>query len=113
VPITATADFSITKTNTPGVNGELDQSNDNVVSGETVTYTLVVTNNGPDSLSGAIVTDNPSAGLTCPAGGVVTISGNGVPSGSFTVADLTGSGIALGNLANGQSATLTFDCTVN
>ena len=113
VPILATADFSITKTNTPGVNGEVDQSSDTVTSGDTVTYTLVVTNNGPDSLAGAIVTDTPGSGITCPAGNAVTITGSGVPAGSFTLGDLIGAGIALGNLANGESATLTFDCTVD
>lgn len=112
VTITPTADLSVTKTNTPGVNGEVDQSNDSVILGSTVTYTLVVTNNGPDGVSGAIVSDAPGAGLTCTGTNSVNITGNGVPTGSFTVADLTGGGIVLGTLGNGESATLSFDCTV-
>ena len=34
----------ITKTNTPGVNGNVDQTGDTVVSGSNTTYTIVATN---------------------------------------------------------------------
>ncbi len=112
IVVGAVADLAITKTNTPGVNGEVDQAADTVTSGTTTTYTLVVTNNGPDALTGGIVTDTPVSGITCPAGNPITITGNGVPSGSFTVADLT-AGIALGTLANGDAAILTFSCQVD
>ncbi|UNP31603.1 DUF11 domain-containing protein [Lysobacter gummosus] len=110
---TAVADLSITKTNTPTV-GALDQANDTVDSGQATTYTLVVTNDGTTAVTGAVVRDAPGAGITCPAGNAVTISGDGVPAGSFTVADLTGStGIVLGALGAGQRATLSFNCQVN
>jgi uncharacterized repeat protein (TIGR01451 family) len=99
----ATANLSITKDN--GVT--------TVSSGNTLNYTVVVTNNGPDSATGAIVTDIIGAGLTCLATNTVTITGPGAPTGSFTIADLTGSGIALATLANGQTATLTYSCQVN
>lgn len=105
-------DLAITKTNTPGTNGEVDQANDTVTFGATTTYTLTVTNNGPLSVNGALVSDVPGAGLTCPPANPVTITGAGQPSGSFTIADLTGSGIALGNLLVGESTTLTYSCTV-
>ena len=97
------SDLGIAKTN----------STTTVTSSGTTTYVLTVTNNGPSTVSGAIVTDTPGAGITCPAGNTVAISGNGVPGGSYTVANLTGSGIALGTLLNGQSATLTYSCQVN
>jgi uncharacterized repeat protein (TIGR01451 family) len=84
-----------------------------VISGSTVTYSLLVTNNGPDSTTGAIVTDAPGSGITCAAGNAVTITGSGIPAGSFTLANLTGAGITLATLANGQSATLTYACQVN
>jgi uncharacterized repeat protein (TIGR01451 family) len=84
-----------------------------VVSGDSTTYTLTVTNNGPDAAIGAVATDTPGAGITCPAANPVTISGNGVPAGSFTIANLTGAGITLGTLASGQSATLSYSCQVN
>ena len=41
------ADLRLTKTNTPGVNGEVDQAADTVVSGTTTSYSITVTNNGP------------------------------------------------------------------
>ena len=108
-----TADLSITKTNTAGVNGEVDQADDTLTSGDTTTYTLVVTNNGPDTVTGAVVTDVIGNGLTCAPTNVVSISGDGVPAGSFTVADLTGAGITLETLADGESATFTYTCEVN
>ncbi len=113
VVVEPTVDLAITKTNTPGQNGEVDQSNDTVTSGSATTYTVIVTNNGPDSVTGAVVTDAPGSGITCPGTNAVMISGSGVPAGSFTIADLTGSGITLGTLANGESAILTFSCQVN
>ncbi len=113
VTVISEADLIITKTNTPGVNGEVDQASDTVVTGSTTTYTITVTNDGPNSVAGAIISDTIISGLTCPSTNNVTISGSGVPSGSFTVADLTGSGIALGTLADGESAVLSYQCTVN
>ena len=107
------ADLSVTKTNTPGANGNVDQPADTVITGSTTTYTITVRNNGPDTASNVLVTDTVGAGLTCPAGNTVTITGNGVPSGSFTVGDLTGAGITLNTLADGQSATLSYSCQVN
>ncbi len=106
-------DLSITKTNTPGVNSEVDQSGDTLTSGATTEYILTVTNNGPDSVQGAVVTDIVGAGLTCNATDIVTISGDGVPTGSFTIGDLTGAGITLETLADGEAATLTYTCEVN
>jgi len=97
------ANLSITK----------DNAVTTVSSGNVVNYTVVVTNNGPDSVTGALVTDVVGAGLTCPAGNGVTITGPGAPAGSFTIADLVGSGIALATLANGQTTTLTYFCQVN
>lgn len=105
--------LSVTKTNTPGVNAEVDQATDTVTSGSTVTYVITVTNNGPDSVTGALVRDVIGSGLTCSPTNSVTIVGSGVPSGSFTVSDLTGSGITLDTLTNGQSVTLSYSCEVN
>ena len=113
VTVAASADLSVTKTNTPGVNGEADQASDSVVTGTSTTYTIVVTNNGPDAITGALVKDTVGSGLTCVAGDPVTISGDGVPSGSFTIGDLTGAGITLDALTDGQSTTISYSCEVN
>lgn len=106
-------DLRITKTNTPGVNGNVDLANDTVISGSQTTYHLVVTNYGPDPVSGALVTDVPSASLSCPSTDTLSITGDGVPSGTHTIGDLVSSGVSLGALAVGQSATISYSCTVN
>lgn len=107
-----TANLAITKTNTPA-SGSTDLASDTLVSGSTTTYSVIVTNNGPGSVTGAIITDTPVARLTCPPTNPVTITGSGVPAGSFTISNLTGAGIVLGVLANGQQTTLSYACTVN
>lgn len=103
VTVSPSANLSVVKTN--GVT--------NVTSGSTTTYTVTVTNNGPDTVTGAVVQDVVGAGVTCPAGNLVTITGSGVPGGSFTIADLIGAGITLATLNNGQSAVLSYSCQVN
>ncbi|MFZ5635480.1 MAG: hypothetical protein ACOY82_02725 [Pseudomonadota bacterium] len=111
------ADLRLTKTNTPGVNGEVDQAADTVVSGATTTYTLVVTNSGPNSVTGAVVVDTPAAGLTCPPANAVTCTSpaaGACPVGPLTVANLT-AGVTLGTLpatVGSNTATFTFSCTV-
>ncbi|WP_152566273.1 CshA/CshB family fibrillar adhesin-related protein [Lysobacter antibioticus] len=104
------ADLIITKTNTPGV-GPSDQAGDTVTRGATTIYTIAVTNNGPDTVTGAVLSD-PAAGrngLTCTA--PPTCSGAACPAG-LTLAQLE-SGVALGALANGASVVVTLTCTVN
>ena len=76
-------------------------------------FAVTVINTGPDAVTGVIVADKAGSGRLCPAGNAVTITGNGVPVGSFKIANLTGPGIALGTLSSGQSATLTYSCQVN
>ncbi len=109
------ANATATITVNPSVDLQIVKSNgvSTVTSGSTVTYSVVATNAGPDAVTGAVVTDSVGTGLTCPAGNAVTITGSGVPAGSFTIANLTGAGITLGTLSTGQSATLTYSCQVN
>lgn len=83
------ADLSITKTvndNTPDA-------------GQTITYTITVTNNGTDSATSVVVNDVLPGGL---------VLGTATPSvGSFSAPTWT-----VGTLANGASATLTITATV-
>ena len=103
IVVGAVVDLSVTKDN--GVT--------TVTSGDTITYTITVSNAGPDAATGAVLTDTPGAGLTCPATNSLTFSGDGVPSGGpFDFGDLT-SGITLGTIPNGGSLTVTYDCTVD
>lgn len=106
VVVAPSVDLSILKTN--GV--------DDVMPGETLTYVLTVSNAGPDAATGAVVADMPGAGLTCPATGTLTFGGTataGAPAGNPTVGDLTGAGITLGTIENGQNVTITYTCTVD
>lgn len=87
-------------------------SQDGVVVEQPIEYSLLVTNQGPATVTGAVVKDTPGAGLTCPADNTVACSGPGCPASTQTVGTLTGTGITLGTLTAGQSLTLTFSCNV-
>ena len=103
------ADLSIAKSVLPG----------SAPSGQNVEYTLLVTNLGPDPVTGATVTDAPGAGLTCPAAGqpdvscASTATPSACPGGTQTVSQLQGAGITLGTLQPTDTVTLTYRCTIN
>jgi uncharacterized repeat protein (TIGR01451 family) len=111
----AAADLRLSKTNTPGQNGEVDQAADTLVSGTATTYTITVTNLGPDAANGAVVTDPAPTNLTCTtatcaaAGGAVCP----VPTGAALVTALQGAGATVPTLPNGGSVVITLNCTVN
>ncbi len=108
------SNLTITKSNTYTAAQPSDLPGDTLAGGANTTYTLVVTNAGPGAVTGAVVRDAPGAGITCPVGNPVTITGDGVPAGSFNIGHLTSAaGITLGALNAGQSTTLSFSCTVN
>ena len=82
-------------------------------------YTLVFTNDDPDPVAGAVVTDAPGSGLTCPAGNAVacssTASPSACPAGPLTMQDLL-DGVVLGTLpadAGGNTVTFQFTCTAD
>lgn len=109
-----TADLELTKTNTPGVNGNVDQPIDSVASGAATNYTITVVNNGPDNADGAVVTDPASAGLICV---VATCSAAGgadcpVQAGAALLAALQGSGAAITTLPAGGAVTFVLSCQV-
>lgn len=100
-----TADLQVTKTNTPGVNGNLDQDDDMVAAG-TVNYTITARNNGPTSVNGAVLTDTAISGLTCTT---ANCSGSACSKPSFTYNELA-AGVTLGTLAAGSEVTLSLQC---
>lgn len=108
-------DLVLTKTNTPGVNAEVDQPADTVVSGTTTVYTITVTNNGPDGANGAVLADPAPTGLTCPTASCTAAGGAACPpiTGAALVAALQGAGAPIPTLPNGGSITVTLTCTVN
>lgn len=110
------ADLQIRKSN--NAPGSLDDLGaDTVTSGANTTYTLTITNGGPDAVTGAVVTDQPTSGVTCPGTGnadVVTCSGTACTGATpLTLSGLTSGGIVLGTLPNGGTTALTFTCRVD
>jgi uncharacterized repeat protein (TIGR01451 family) len=93
------AQLAITKTN-----GQTSLS-----AGQTTTYTLVVTNNGPSDASGAVVKDVPAAGLICTTSSVSCSPAANCPA-SFGNLFTTGTAIPL--LPNGAVVSLTVVCRV-
>lgn len=110
-----TADVVITKTNTPGVNGNIDQAGDTVVSGSAVSYAITVANNGPDPADGTTLTDPAPAGLTCPTATCSATGGAACPAqtGAALVTALQGGGASIPTLPVGGSVTVALACTVN
>ena len=112
------ANLSITKTNTPGVNGDVDQAGDTVLKGSTTVYTIVVANTGPDAANGAVIRDPATPGLNCLSvtcdaltgaacpGGAVNATGVVVPLANFQ------SGVAIPTLPNGGRARFLLTCQV-
>lgn len=109
------ADLRLTKTNTPGVNGEVDQAGDTLVSGTVTTYTLTVTNLGPDAANGAVLTDPAPTGLTCTTAACTAAGGAAcpAPTGAALVAALQGAGATIPTLPNGGSVAISLTCTVD
>jgi len=96
-PVAPTADLAITKTN----------SVSSVTPGNVVTYTMVVTNNGPSAVLGATVTDIVPSTLT----GVTWMCA--ASTGSSCPASGTGSINAAVNLLAGGTATFTLTGTLS
>lgn len=112
------ANLSITKTNTPGINGDVDQVGDTVVSGANTVYTIVVANNGPDAANGAVVSDPAVPGLNCLSALCDGLSGAACPGGAVNatgivvpVANLQG-GVPIPTLPNGGRVRFTLTCLV-
>lgn len=107
-----TADLLITKTNATPFNPAApnDVSGDTVTRGTTTSYTVVVTNNGPDAITGATVRDPAVTGLVC--ADPVPCTGSGCPAATVPLASLQGTGVVLGTLTNAGTVTFTMSCTV-
>lgn len=99
------ADLQVVKTATP----------DPVLTGETITYTLVATNNGPANATDVVLTDLPGSGLDCTTlpNGTATCTATGgasCPAPTVPTSSLLGSGIVLPTLPVGGQVTVSFQC---
>lgn len=108
--------LQITKTNTPGVNGDVDQASDTVPRNDPAIYSIVATNTGPDAADGAILRDSASTGLTCTtASCVVTTGAAACPSvtgAALATALQSTGGVAIPTLPANSSITVTLTCAV-
>lgn len=85
------------------------------VSGDLRTFTVLVTNTGPEAADGAIVADTPGTGLTCPPAGnpvTCTAAGGAQCPASGALSGLTGSGVAIPTLPSGGTVTFLVPCRV-
>ncbi|MCH6484861.1 DUF11 domain-containing protein [Pseudoxanthomonas sp. LH2527] len=85
-------------------------------SGQVKTFTVVVSNAGPAAADGAVVSDTPGAGLTCPAAGnpiTCAASGGGACPGAGTLPGLVSGGVAVPVLPSGGVVTFTVPCQVS
>lgn len=105
------ANLTITKTNTPGVNGEMDQANDTVTGGLPTTYTLVVSNAGPGSANNSVAKDTPDLGLSdCVATCTSTTGGAVCPATPANL--LTTGGVTIATFPANSSLTFNVTCNV-
>ncbi len=111
---TCKADIRITKTNTPGVNGEVDQPADALVSGAATVYTISVTNAGPKPANNTRVNDPLPTGLNCPTATCTAAGGGVCPAltGAALVAALQGAGVTVPTLPVSGSVNFLLNCTV-
>jgi uncharacterized repeat protein (TIGR01451 family) len=109
------ADLVLTKTNTPGINGEVDQATDTVVSGAAANYTITVVNQGPDAANGSVLTDPTPAGLSCTTASCASAGGASCPAatGAALVTALQGAGATIPTLPANGSVTIVMSCAVN
>lgn len=91
-------------------------SPDPVVSGDVVTYQIVVTNNGPLAADGAVLTDVAGAGQDCttlsPSATCTATGSASCPSPTVPVSALLGGGITIPSLPVGGQVTVVLTCTV-
>ena len=99
VDVTALSDVAVSKTD--GLT--------TVIPGQAITYTMVVTNTGPSSVVGAIISDTMSSKLTSPMWTCAASTGSScsTPSGSGTIST------TVDLLASNGTATLTITATVS
>nr|MCU0719624.1 hypothetical protein [Pirellula sp.] len=89
--VTRTFDLTVSKTDNV----------DNVNRGQSVVYTIVVTNSGPSTATNVTVTDNLPTGMTFQSASSGFTNNAGVVTGNIA------------SIASGQSATVTITATVN
>lgn len=107
------ANLNITKTNTIAA-GTTDQTGDTVTRGSTVSYSIIVSNAGPDPANNAVLRDPEPIGLTCTSVSCSVTSGPATCPSGLTVAGLqSAAGIAIPTLPANSVLTFTLNCGVD
>jgi uncharacterized repeat protein (TIGR01451 family) len=107
IVIKTTTNLSISKTN----------SVTSVKAGQTTTYTLVVTNNGPGDAANSVVKDPVSPGLVCSQATCTVTTGTATcpsptPTPAALMASLQGAGVTLPTFNAGATVSFTVVCAV-
>jgi uncharacterized repeat protein (TIGR01451 family) len=112
---TCKSELRLTKTNTPGVNGEVDQAADTVDSGATTVYTITLTNDGPKPANNARLADPVPSGLTCTTASCTAAGGASCPvaTGAALLAELQGAGTVVPALPVNGSVTIQVTCSAD
>jgi uncharacterized repeat protein (TIGR01451 family) len=114
--ITVGQTFNCSFVNEPTVNLRIDKTAVPIAvrTGDDVTYTLTVNNDGPGPGDGAVVTDRAIPGVDCSTSTLTcgAASGGAVCPTSPTVSDLQGPGVVIPIVPVGGSVQLTLTCTV-
>lgn len=108
------ADLRLSKTNTPGENSNVDPDDDVLLAGESTTYALVVSNDGPADVDGAVVSDPATPGLQCIEATCTAVGDATCPaeSGPALVQALQGSGAVIPHLAVEAFVRIDVTCRV-
>jgi uncharacterized repeat protein (TIGR01451 family) len=100
------AELTISKTNSTAT----------LVAGASTTYTIVISNGGPDAANGSLLRDPAVTGLSCTAVSCTSAIGTtcavSAPPANVTVANLQGSGIPISSFPARSSLTFTVSCGV-
>jgi uncharacterized repeat protein (TIGR01451 family) len=107
-----TANLSLTKTNSPGVNNNIDQAGDTVARGEDTTYAITVSNAGPAAANGTVVRDPAAVGLDCTAVTCTVTSGAAVCPAVSVGALQSTAGVTIATLPAASALTFTLTCRV-
>ncbi|WP_260510227.1 DUF7507 domain-containing protein [Paenibacillus typhae] len=103
---TASSNINLISVSSPNVAVVKSTSVIDAVIGDTVPYTVVVTNNGIAPINNVVLSDPIPSGASFVTGSVI-VDGTPVPGAS------PANGIAIGTIAPGASATVTFNILVN
>ncbi|MES2281769.1 MAG: hypothetical protein V4542_10190 [Pseudomonadota bacterium] len=100
-PINCSTNMTVTKTD----------GRTTVTAGSTTSYTVTFANLGPAAGDGALLTDTPSAGLSCSVASCAP-GGTGVCPTAGLWPDLLGGGLTLPSFASGSTVTFIVNCNV-